>query len=179
LLKLSFAKPIFCENNPHWTQIRLVFYPWLPLNVSFVTPPPPPPQHHTYTHTQGDKCAQFCRTNLPNNITPLLKTQSIPNTLKMACLTTNVQLRRSNTIDDIASGTTAINVFIKNNVLYTANIGDSRAIVAQEKNGKLLAKALSWDQTPHRKVPLSPTPSAVLYIPSVVPHIPSVVPPPL
>lgn len=63
--------------------------------------------------------------------------------------------------DDSMSGTTAVSVFFDGNEIHVANVGDSRAIIAQEdQNGggktnvevPLIAKPLSIDQTPFRKV---------------------------
>ena len=57
-------------------------------------------------------------------------------------------------IDDSMSGTTAISVFFVGDNLHVANVGDSRAIIAQlnTTTGELIAKPLSIDQTPFRKV---------------------------
>ena len=53
-------------------------------------------------------------------------------------------------IDDRLSGTTAIVVVVDNMTVHVANVGDSRAIVAREENGRLVARPLSVDQTPFR-----------------------------
>jgi serine/threonine protein phosphatase PrpC/CRP-like cAMP-binding protein len=54
--------------------------------------------------------------------------------------------------DDSLSGTTAITVFVQGDILYVANVGDSRAIIATaDSNGKNRYSALSIDQTPFRK----------------------------
>lgn len=42
--------------------------------------------------------------------------------------------------------------------MWVANVGDSRAIVIQEHEGKLMARPLSSDQTPYRKVRLASLP---------------------
>lgn len=62
--------------------------------------------------------------------------------------------------DDSMSGTTSISVLIHGNEIHIANVGDSRAIIAQEnlkatgpyEDMSLVAKPLSIDQTPFRKV---------------------------
>ena len=54
-------------------------------------------------------------------------------------------------IDDSLSGTTAITVLFHKGTIYVANVGDSRAIIGEERNGKLVAFPLSSDQTPFRK----------------------------
>lgn len=62
----------------------------------------------------------------------------------------NKQLHSSR-IDDSMSGTTAIVGLIRSRVLYVANVGDSRAVLAiQGSDGNITAKALSHDQTPFR-----------------------------
>ena len=65
---------------------------------------------------------------------------------------TNRLLRRAKNIDDSLSGTTGITIIVKGDVLYVANVGDSRAIIGStNKDGNLLASCLSNDQTPFRK----------------------------
>jgi len=46
------------------------------------------------------------------------------------------------------SGTTAVCSWIQGKKIWTANCGDSRAVIAQMKNGRLMAKDLSTDQKP-------------------------------
>lgn len=46
------------------------------------------------------------------------------------------------------SGTTAVTSWIQDKKIYTANIGDSRAVIGTMKKGKLVAKDLSTDQKP-------------------------------
>lgn len=55
-------------------------------------------------------------------------------------------------MDDSLSGTTAVAVYLEGRDMWVANVGDSRAIVVQEHEGKLVARPLSSDQTPYRKV---------------------------
>lgn len=62
----------------------------------------------------------------------------------------NKAMHRSN-IDDTLSGTTGITIIIKGDILMVANVGDSRAIIATEVDGKLRYAPLSNDQTPFRK----------------------------
>ena len=50
------------------------------------------------------------------------------------------------------SGTTAITVMVRNNIMFVNNVGDSRAVVAvKTPSGGLKAEHLSIDQTPFRK----------------------------
>ena len=45
----------------------------------------------------------------------------------------------------------AITVFFRGLTMHIANVGDSRCIVGEEKNGRTLAFPLSNDHTPFRK----------------------------
>lgn len=54
-------------------------------------------------------------------------------------------------INDSLSGTTGVTVIVKGDALYVGNVGDSRAIIASDIDGKLTYSALSEDQTPYRK----------------------------
>lgn len=65
-------------------------------------------------------------------------------------LKVNNQLHKSS-IDDSNSGTTALTVLIKGNKLLIANIGDCRCVIVSTIDGKVRARALTNDQTPHRK----------------------------
>ena len=53
-------------------------------------------------------------------------------------------------IDDMQSGTTAVNILIRGAALYVANVGDSRAVLAEWQNSKLTAVNLTVDQTAFR-----------------------------
>mgnify|MGYP001366885093 CR=1 FL=1 len=81
----------------------------------------------------------------------------IPKALKEAFVSTDEALKLDPRIDAQLSGTTAVVCVVvvhrkeKKMVIYTANVGDSRAIVGEERNGKLIAYPLSSDQTPFRK----------------------------
>lgn len=71
--------------------------------------------------------------------------------LGSALLKVNQGLHES-IIDDSNSGTTALAVLIDVNTLIVANIGDCRCVVvSKSEDGKLNARALTSDQTPHRK----------------------------
>lgn len=52
--------------------------------------------------------------------------------------------------DDSMSGTTAITVLVRGRDLIVANVGDSRAVLAERRGDKVLAQDLSIDQTPYR-----------------------------
>jgi hypothetical protein len=55
--------------------------------------------------------------------------------------------------DDSLSGTTSISILFRGRTMYVSNVGDSRAIVISKssEDDRLLATALSDDQTPYRK----------------------------
>ncbi|KAL6201546.1 hypothetical protein ACLB2K_025259 [Fragaria x ananassa] len=52
---------------------------------------------------------------------------------------------------EIMSGTTAITVLVVGNMLYVANVGDSRAVIAVKDGNRIVAEDMSCDQTPFRK----------------------------
>ena len=55
-------------------------------------------------------------------------------------------------VDDSLSGTTAITCFVRGATLCVANVGDSRACLAEDTGKALAAINLSCDQTPFRCV---------------------------
>ena len=55
---------------------------------------------------------------------------------------------KDGTIDTDFSGTTMVVGLIRNNTLYTANVGDSRLILGKEVNGKIVAHEVSIDHKP-------------------------------
>uniref|UniRef100_A0A6U4GZ25 protein-serine/threonine phosphatase n=1 Tax=Phaeomonas parva TaxID=124430 RepID=A0A6U4GZ25_9STRA len=106
---------------------------------------------------EGHLCARFVAEKVPYNLTKFLSrkmgfAKALHETMKL----TNQELHSDDGIDDQLSGTTAIVMLIHGNLCYVANVGDSRAIVAQttgedDQNGRVIAKALSSDQTPYRR----------------------------
>ena len=53
-------------------------------------------------------------------------------------------------VDDMQSGTTAVNILVRGTGLYVANVGDSRAVLAEQQGGKNVAINLTVDQTAFR-----------------------------
>ncbi|OQR90140.1 cGMP-dependent protein kinase [Achlya hypogyna] len=106
--------------------------------------------------TTGEHCAQFARDKVPYLLEQNLKAgMPVSNALTLAHIDAN-SLIHSAPFDDSMSGTTAISVLFDKNEIHVSNVGDSRAIIAQEvaKDGEpvqLVAKPLSIDQTPFRK----------------------------
>lgn len=66
-----------------------------------------------------------------------------------AMVSANVQLHRSE-IDDGMSGTTAVTVLVRGRTVHVANVGDSRAVLAERHGERYAAVDLSYDQTPYR-----------------------------
>jgi serine/threonine protein phosphatase PrpC len=54
--------------------------------------------------------------------------------------------------DDALSGTTSISVLFRGRTMFISNVGDSRAVVISSVGGRLVAKPLSIDKTPYRKL---------------------------
>ena len=69
---------------------------------------------------------------------------------RAAMLRTNEQLHNS-AVDDSMSGTTAITCLLRGRKAYVANVGDSRAVLAEQRGTGLVAVPLSRDQTPFRQ----------------------------
>ncbi|CAN0071727.1 unnamed protein product, partial [Heterosigma akashiwo] len=103
----------------------------------------------------GDLCSIYVKNQLPVNLEKYVKgkedSEEIQRGLTRAFTVTNNELHKAPKVDDSLSGTTAIAVLLDGEDMYIANVGDSRAVLASEEGGKLVAKALSNDQTPYRK----------------------------
>lgn len=95
---------------------------------------------------------------MPANLTRDKTLASSPEAaLRAALLATNAQLHRA-AVDDSLSGTTACVALVRGPMLYVANVGDSRAVLAlRGPGGKLAARDLSSDQTPFRCVGAPPS----------------------
>ncbi|KAK3003417.1 hypothetical protein RJ639_018682 [Escallonia herrerae] len=98
----------------------------------------------------GAQCSQFVKRKLCEN---LLRNSQFHMDAVEAChaafLTTNSQLH-TDTVDDSMSGTTAITILVRGKMLYVANSGDSRAVIAERRAEGVVAVDLSIDQTPFR-----------------------------
>lgn len=101
----------------------------------------------------GDASALFCREVLPQRLAAKLAHdgQNAEAALKAAFLQTNKELHRQGGIDTDLSGTTCVLTLIIGTTMYTANVADSRAILATGRGESIGAVALSNDQTPYRK----------------------------
>lgn len=99
----------------------------------------------------GGQCSNFVKKRLVENLSRDSTLVEDPiNAYSAAFLATNDELHDSE-IDDSMSGTTAITVLVVGDMLYVANVGDSRAVIAVKKGDQLVAEDLSSDQTPFRK----------------------------
>jgi serine/threonine protein phosphatase PrpC/serine/threonine protein kinase len=105
-----------------------------------------------YEETESSPNAGGMELNSDGSIKDVaLTSKEIHDALKTAHLKTNENLKKTQSIQSTLSGTTAISVFMRDGVLYVSNVGDSRAICVSKKDGKLIIKPLSDDQTPYRK----------------------------
>lgn len=109
----------------------------------------------------GDACSFFAADKFPTCLEKQLASvggakafeeEGMEKIFVKSFIDTNRLLRRAKNIDDSLSGTTGITVTVKGDVLYVANVGDSRAIIGStDRDGKMFASSLSNDQTPFRK----------------------------
>ncbi|XP_019192475.1 PREDICTED: protein phosphatase 2C and cyclic nucleotide-binding/kinase domain-containing protein-like [Ipomoea nil] len=98
----------------------------------------------------GAQCSQFVKKRLCEN---LLRNNKFHVDAVEAChdafLMTNSQMH-SDSLDDSMSGTTAVTILVRGKTIYVANCGDSRAVIAEERENSIVAVDLSVDQTPYR-----------------------------
>ncbi|DAZ96598.1 TPA: hypothetical protein N0F65_000164, partial [Lagenidium giganteum] len=101
--------------------------------------------------TIGDLCAAFAKKECPERLVKILekKNGTFLEAYSKSFEDTNAKLHASR-IDDSLSGTTAICMFLDNDMIHVANVGDSRAVIATLNEGELVAQPLSVDQTPYR-----------------------------
>ncbi|KAL1195600.1 Protein phosphatase 2C and cyclic nucleotide-binding/kinase domain-containing protein [Cardamine amara subsp. amara] len=98
----------------------------------------------------GTQCSQFVKRRLCENLLRHGRFRVDPaEACNAAFLSTNSQLH-ADVVDDSMSGTTAITVMVRGRTIYVANAGDSRAVLAEKRDGDLVAVDLSIDQTPFR-----------------------------
>ncbi|PNW77593.1 hypothetical protein CHLRE_10g443550v5 [Chlamydomonas reinhardtii] len=99
----------------------------------------------------GTQCSQFAKDKVPENLMNNTHFAVSPEiAYHQAMVLSNNQLHRSD-IDDSMSGTTAIAVLVRGRTTYVANVGDSRAVLAERHGDKVVAQDLSYDQTPFRR----------------------------
>ncbi|KAK9829289.1 hypothetical protein WJX72_004963 [[Myrmecia] bisecta] len=99
----------------------------------------------------GTLCSHFAKEKVPANLANDPRFSASPETaFHNAMVLTNAQLHQSS-IDDTMSGTTAVTVLLRGSTIYVANVGDSRAVLAERQGDQLVAVPLSHDQTPFRR----------------------------
>lgn len=103
----------------------------------------------------GDKCAIFAASRIPKalkgEVLNLASEDAITAQVANVFTSVNTQLHNLRDIDDDMSGTTAVTAIVLDDVIWVANVGDSRAIIISSEAGHFKVKALSMDQTPYRR----------------------------
>jgi serine/threonine protein kinase len=96
-------------------------------------------------------CARFSRDQVQKRLARRLnKGAGFHTALRTSFLDAN-ELMHKSPIDDTMSGANAVVVVLRDGVLEVANVGNARAVLAEEESdGSLVAKPLSTDQTPYR-----------------------------
>ena len=74
--------------------------------------------------------------------------EEIVESLRKCHINTNNEVCEEAAIDTRFSGTTSCSVFLLGSTLYCCNVGDSRVIVGQFRNGKWVGEAISRDHKP-------------------------------
>ncbi|EAS05229.2 protein phosphatase 2c (macronuclear) [Tetrahymena thermophila SB210] len=104
--------------------------------------------------TNGHLVSQFIKKKLPIHIETMLKLrnndfeyQSVKQAITQAYLNTAQDLQESN-IDTQFSGSTSVLLYLNQNRIWCANLGDSRAICAKTNKSEWNAVSLSIDQKP-------------------------------
>ncbi|KAA6426622.1 MAG: phosphatase 2C and cyclic nucleotide-binding kinase domain-containing -like [Trebouxia sp. A1-2] len=100
--------------------------------------------------TSGTECSLFAKEQVPAAMQKDLLFKSYPEkSFHNAMVLANHELHES-PVDDMQSGTTAVNILVRGTGLYVANVGDSRAVLAERQGSKNVAINLTVDQTAFR-----------------------------
>ena len=101
----------------------------------------------------GDKVSQYCVKEIPELIKRYIEkkkeinTKIIKGAIKEGCETSHKLLEKSS-IPIAVSGTTVVLAVIWNNILFQANVGDSRSFLAQKKGNHVVVKCSTEDHKP-------------------------------
>ena len=101
---------------------------------------------------EGHNVSEFVVANLPFILEEYLMGGMDPEeALKKAYVETENRLKLRKDIDSQTSGCTCVSVLLKDDHMFIANVGDSRACVGEEggEDGRLLAIELTQDQKPN------------------------------
>jgi len=102
----------------------------------------------------GHFVSQFCRDQFPRclKVSHLIDTDDATAVAVMTQCFKEVadKLEAQRKFDCSMSGSTAVISLVRQNTIYTGNLGDSRCVLATMSNGKLVAVDLSHDQKPER-----------------------------
>ena len=98
--------------------------------------------------TDGGECSRFVRNGVAETLQRHIARRA--NTTALALTNTFTELDREMHLqqgfNDAYSGTTAIAILFRGRTMHIANVGDSRAMIAQRHGRKLVAYPLSSDQ---------------------------------
>ena len=105
--------------------------------------------------TDGDQCAGFARKMMVPELLRQMKDPKYKNDFSKAYIKAfneiNDAMHENDDFDDSFSGTTAITACFFGSEMYIANIGDSRAVIAERKGKRIVGFPLSLDHTPYRR----------------------------
>ena len=97
----------------------------------------------------GDGVSQFMVRNFQNEVAKHQDYTTNPaNAITQTFASVEDRVLKDASIDTAFSGTTMVVGLIRNNMLYTANVGDSRLILGKEVNGNIVAHEVSIDHKP-------------------------------
>ncbi len=105
--------------------------------------------------TEGDVCSGYVRKRVISELLKQMKRDRFRNDFSKAYIETFIvidnDMHQEDDFDDSYSGSTAICACFFGSEMYIANIGDSRAIIAERHGKRIVAFPLSLDQTPYRR----------------------------
>ena len=104
---------------------------------------------------EGDSAAEFVKKNLGPELQKMTTRDRFKFDFRRAYqqtfLSLDEQMHQNPDFDDSLSGCKAITVCFRGSDVLVANVGNSRAILGERRGNRVIAYALSVDQTPYRK----------------------------